>query len=152
MAGLVQKLCGSIQMTPDLSLKFVGVAGLNDDLIEAGVARKVELALVRITCRGNKRDSSGLGIGAQMPSYIAPGQPGQFEVKNDQIGQQSLSLGDRLLTIARGRDAVAPRSQVKRPDLDRIRVVIHNQNVLAVCRHTKSTNLTTSRCMPTDVC
>ncbi len=70
MAGLVRNLCGGEQQSLNLLDQHIGIARLDDDAVEAGIAGLVELPGMGIASRGNKWNALGVGVGAQVPGYL----------------------------------------------------------------------------------
>ena len=131
MAGLGIKLIGSLQMALDFFDQQVGVARLDDDLIKASFARAIELFHVRIARGRDEGNVFGLGVGAQPFGHVKAGNPRELEVEHDQIGMQPLGLRERGGAIAGGGHAIAHGAQIDRPDIQRIRVIVDDQYVLA---------------------
>ena len=141
MAVLAGNLGDAVQEMLDLFNEQIRVARLDDNPIEPRLASAIELAKMRVTRRGNQRDVPSLGICSQLSGYIEAGDARQLEVENDEIRQQLLSLGQRLGAVAGRRDAIPHRTEVKHPDIEGIRVVVDDQNVLAVHHHYTSVHV-----------
>lgn len=138
IAWLERKSFSGAQKALDLRDECVGVGRLDDDLIEAGIARAIQLSAVGIPRRGNKRNAAGVGIRAQMLRCVETRNMRQLEVEDDQIREQFLRLGNRLGAIAGRRDLISHRPQVQRPDVESIRVIVHDQNVFPCTHHNTS--------------
>ena len=95
-----------VQEVLDFFNEPIRIAGFDDNAIETGFASMVQLPQMRIARRGNEWDVPSLGICAQLPGYIEAGNARQFEVENNQIGQQSLSLLQRFGTVSGRGDAI----------------------------------------------
>ena len=141
MDGLVGNVRGRVQETLNLFNEKIRVARLDHDLIEAQVTGLIELPGVGITCRGNERNRPGRGIRLQLPGYVKPGDARQLEVENDQIRQQLLGLRKRIFPVARRRYPIAERSQVERPDVERIGIVVDDQDMRAAAHHNTSVDI-----------
>src|SRR5689334_9304219 len=130
----------------------IRIGGLDEDVIEARVARVVELAAMRVAGRGDQRNVMGVGIRSQMLRNIESRDLRQLEIEDDQIGQQTFCLRDRLGAVTGRGDAIPHRSQVECPDVDGIRVIVHDQNMLAGShRHTSRVQPLQASCQ-TDEC
>lgn len=152
MAGLEWQSFLVSQRPLDLLDEHIGVGGFDDNLVEACLLRTIELPAMRVAGRRNEGNELRVGIRAQMPRDIEPRDDGQFEVEHNQIRHQSLGLPDGGGAIAGRRDAIAFRSETERPDVERIRVVVHDQNVLArTHRHTSLASPFQAPCQ-TDPC
>src|SRR5438067_1086095 len=76
----------------------------------------------------NDRDVLGPVVRLELPRRLPAVHPGQREVHQDQIGAQLERARERLVAVARLRNAEARELQVLRVHFARVLIVVHDEN------------------------
>ena len=116
------------QQSLNLNNERIGIAGLDDDRVEARLHGSVLQDDMRVAGRGNQRNVPRCGLGSELASDVEPREVRQIEIQDDQIGIAGNRRGERLPTGACGQHPEAFGAEIHFPDIQGIGVVVNDEN------------------------
>ena len=90
------------------------------------------LGLIHIAGLGRQKQNRHHGLGAYLAAKLNAGQSGHHHVQNHKVGQR-VELAQRVLGIGGFPHGVALPRQQDMHDFPNIVIIIHNQNIRALC-------------------
>lgn len=112
----------------DLLHERGGFARLDQDGVEPGAARFVQVPEVRVAGRGDEGNMCGFREVADASGRFEARDAGQVEIEDDQVGEMALGGFDGAEPVGARQHFVPAESQVKRPHFERVDVVIHEED------------------------
>ena len=116
------------QQSLNLNNERVGIAGLDDDRVEARLHGPVLHDDMRVAGRGNQRNVPRSGLGSELASDIEPREVREVEIKDDQIGIAGTRGGERLPTGGCGQHPEALGAEIHFPYIESIGIVVNDEH------------------------
>src|SRR6478609_4719480 len=91
------------QQALDLEQQDIGVARLEEHQVETRRLGALQLARLRIACRGNERDTVRVRVLPKAACNVEPRDLRQFEVEHNEVRKQEFGLLERRSAVARRR-------------------------------------------------
>ena len=115
------------QKATDLRDERLRIARLDHHGVEAGRAREIELLDLRVTGGGNQRNRTRIRARFEVTRDLEPGLSWKLEIHHDQVGFLVHGFGVCALAVGGGQDVKAFGSQVQSPHIERVWIVIDDQ-------------------------
>lgn len=112
----------------DFRHEHARIARLDDDAIEARAPCLIELLDVRIASGGNERHVCGRGMLTKPPRRLEARDTRQFQIHHNYVWPHRQRQIERGEPIVGGRDVIAERPQIEPPHLERVGIVVNEEN------------------------
>ncbi len=126
-------LVESAEYALDKRYQLKGVEGLGEIGAHAGRPPTEDIGVLGLGGEHDDGDLPGLGIGLEALEDLEAVHPGHHDVEDDQVGLVGFDFLEGFGAVEGGRHLVAGTLEVDLDEADNVPLVVHRQNLLALC-------------------